>query len=146
MLINKLKIACVFIITILFAGSSLIPNLIAQENHQSDHEQNKEQVKDWKIQEIIDKINETLIRNFMEHLVFEIGCRYTGSYGCQKAAQYIDHQFENMDLRVKYQNWTAHGNRWHPGLFISQNIEATHIGTDPIDDEVIVFNAHYDTV
>jgi hypothetical protein len=37
-----------------------------------------------KIQEIIEKINETLVRNFMEYLVLEIGSRYTGSNGCKK--------------------------------------------------------------
>ena len=56
---------------------------------------------DPKIQEIIEKINETLVRNFMEYLVFEIGNRSTGTDGCKKAAQYIYQQFETMDLRYK---------------------------------------------
>ena len=142
----KSKISCVFVITILFSVSTIIPNLIAQEDVYGVYKNTEMQVTDGKIQEIIGKINETLIRNFMEHLIFEIGCRYTGSYGCQKAAHYIYHQFEDMGLDVRYQNWSARGNRWHPGLFISQNIEATHQGSDPSHDEVIIFNAHYDTV
>ncbi|MCJ7572621.1 MAG: M28 family peptidase [Candidatus Thermoplasmatota archaeon] len=99
-----------------------------------------------KIQEIIDKINETLVRNFMEYLVLETGSRYTGTYGCQKAAKYIYQQFENMGIQTRYQNWSSWGNRWNPGLFKSQNIIGTKPGTDPDSDEIIIFNAHYDTV
>ena len=99
-----------------------------------------------KIQEIIEKINETLVRNFMEYLVLEIGSRYTGTYGCQKAANYIYQQFQNMGLQSRYQNWSAWGNRWNPGLFKSQNVIGTQLGTDPESDEIIIFNAHYDTI
>ena len=99
-----------------------------------------------KIQEIIDKINETLVRNFMEYLVLETGSRYTGTYGCQKAANYIYKQFENMGIQTRYQNWSARGNRWNPGLFKSQNIIGTQLGTKPDSDEIIIFNAHYDTI
>ncbi|HUS99522.1 MAG TPA: M28 family peptidase [Candidatus Thermoplasmatota archaeon] len=96
-----------------------------------------------KIQEIIDKINETLIRNFIEYLVVEIGNRYTGTDGCKKAATYIYQQFENMGLQSTYQNWSSWGNSLLAGFFTSQNVIGTHQGTDP--DEIIIFNAHYDT-
>ena len=61
-----------------------------------------------KIQEIIDKINETLVRNFMEYLVLETGSRYTGTYGCQKAAKYIYQQFENMGIQTRYHQPRLH--------------------------------------
>lgn len=96
-----------------------------------------------KIQEILDKINETLIRNFIEHLVLEIGNRYTGTEGCKKAATYIHQQFENMGLQATDQNWSSWGNSLLAGFFSSQNVIGTYQGTDP--DEKIIFNAHYDT-
>lgn len=99
-----------------------------------------------KIQEIIEKINETLLRNFMEYLVLEIGNRYTGTDGCKKAANYIYEQFETMGLQSKYQDWSSRGNNFFTGIFTSQNVIGTHQGTDPNFDEKIIFNAHYDTV
>ncbi|VVB61269.1 Peptidase family M28 [uncultured archaeon] len=98
-----------------------------------------------KIQEIIEKINETLIRNFLEYLVLEIGNRYTGTDGCKKAANYIYQQFENIGLQSKYQNWSSRGNNLFAGVFTSQNVIGTHQGIDPNSDEIIIFNAHYDT-
>jgi len=99
-----------------------------------------------KIQEIIEKINETLLRNFMEYLVLEIGNRYTGTDGCKKAANYIYQQFETIGLQSKYQDWSSRGNNLFAGVFTSQNVIGTHQGTDPNSDEIIIFNAHYDTV
>jgi Peptidase family M28/Bacterial Ig domain len=99
---------------------------------------------DPKIQEIIDKINETLVRNFMEYLIVEIGNRYTRTEGCEKAATYIYQQFETMGLQSTYQNWSSWGNSLLSGVFQSQNVIGTHQGTNP--DEIIIFNAHYDTV
>ena len=98
-----------------------------------------------KIQEIIEKINETLVRNFMEYRAREIGSRYTGTDGCKKAANYIYQQFETMGLQSKYQNWNSWGNRLFSGFFKSENVIGTHQGTDPNSDEIIICNAHYDT-
>ncbi len=133
-------------VTLLIFGPEITLKVIAQENPQSDYKNTALLVTDEKIQGIVDKINETLVRIFMEYLVFDVGSRYTGSYGCQKAADYIYHQFEDMGMQVRYQNWDARGNIWNPVFFRSQNVEGTHQGTDPNCDEVIVFNAHYDTV
>jgi aminopeptidase YwaD len=135
-----------FLILILIISPLIKANTITQKNQTIDKINMDVQSLNPKIQEIIDKINETTVRNFMDYLVFEIGCRYTGTYGCQKAANYIYNQFENMGLQVRFRNWSAYGNRWHPGFFISQNIEATQPGSDINCDEVIIFNAHYDTV
>lgn len=140
-----LKILSILILTILISPM-ITANTITQKNLTIDKSKIEVQILNPNIQEIIDKINETLVRNFMEYLIFEIGSRYTGTYGCQKAANYIYNQFENMGLQVRFQNWNARGNKWHNGLFISQNIEATQPGFDQNCDEVILFNAHYDTV
>jgi hypothetical protein len=99
-----------------------------------------------KIQGIIDKINETLVRDFLEYLVFDIGCRYTGTYGCEKAAKYIYGQFNDMGLQTRYQDWSDWGSIWHPYFFKSQNVEATLKGTDSSKNDIIIFNAHYDTL
>ena len=99
-----------------------------------------------KIEEIIEKINETLMRNFMEYLVLEIGSRYTGTDGCKKAANYIYQQFENMGVQPKYQDWSSRGNNLFAGVFTSQNVIGTHQGTNSNSDEIIIFNGHYDTV
>ena len=143
---NLQKLFCISIINLLVLSSVITSLTIAQQTQQISSKSIQEISTDEKIQEIIDKINETLIRNYMEYLVYEIGCRYTGSYGCQKAAKFIYQQFEDMGLQVRFQNWSSHGDLWHHGFFISQNIEATQQGTDADYDEVILFNAHYDTV
>jgi hypothetical protein len=136
-----LKLLSFLILFILISSPIITANSIIQKNQNTETEN-----KNLKIQEIIEKINETLIRNFMEYLVFEIGCRFTGTYGCQKAAKYIYEQFENMGIQTRYQNWKARGNRWHHGFFESQNVIGTHNGTYTDSKEIIIFNAHYDTV
>ena len=98
---------------------------------------------DPKIQSIIDMINETMLRNYLETLV-GFAPRYTGTYGCEKTAEYIYNHFESLGLDVRYQEWTAFGNRWHPGIFTSNNVEGTLPGAE--SDRTIIFNAHYDTV
>ena len=143
---NLLKLFCLFAITLLICGPAVTVKTIAQENQQIEYKNTETLFTDEKIQGILDKINETLVRSFMEYLIFEVGSRYTGSDGCQKAAYYIYNQFKDMGLQVRYQNWSTRGNKWYSGWFLSQNIEATHQGSDPDCDEVIIFNAHYDTV
>jgi len=99
---------------------------------------------DPKVQEIIDTINETLVRNYMEYLIGVIGNRYTGTEGCENAASYIYEQFQTMGLQSTYQNWSSRGNSLFSGYFHSRNVIGTHPGTN--SDEKIIFNAHYDTV
>jgi hypothetical protein len=142
---NVLKILCFFVITLLVFGPVVTSKTIAKENQQIDYKNIDVLYPNEKIQEIINKINETLVRNFMEYLLFEIGLRYTGTNGCQKAAHYIYDQFETMDMQVRYQNWSAKINRSNPNFLVSQNVEATQQGSDPNYDEIIIFNAHYDT-
>jgi hypothetical protein len=98
-----------------------------------------------KITDIISLINETLIREYLETIV-GFGPRMTGSYGCEKAAQYIHQQFTDMQLITRYQNWTSWGNRYYHYLYSSQNIEGTLTGTNTPDKSTIIFNAHYDSV
>ena len=45
---------------------------------------------------------------------------------------------------MRYQNWTARGDKYNPFIYHGQNIEGTLPGTDPSDDSYVIFNAHYD--
>ncbi|UCD14161.1 MAG: M28 family peptidase [Thermoplasmatales archaeon] len=100
---------------------------------------------DPKIETILEMINESLLREYLEILV-GYGPRLTGTYSCQKSAEYIYQQFKKMGLKTRYQNWTTFGNRYHPRLFKSQNVEGKLKGSDLTSDKIILFNAHYDTV
>ncbi len=96
-----------------------------------------------KINEIIEKINETVIKKFLHELI-SIGPRMTDTYGCKKAGDYIYNNFQEFNLESKKLQWKGFGNIWHPGFYDSYNIEGTLKGEK--SDEAIIFNAHYDTV
>lgn len=142
---SVLKLWCFFIITLVVFGPIVTLKTIAKEQQQGEYNQNVAFNTDEKIQNILLKINETLVRNFMEYLLFEIGFRYTGTASCQKSAHYIYDQFENMGMQVRYQNFTAKINKSNPTVVESQNVEATQQGSDSSYDDIIIFNAHYDS-
>lgn len=100
---------------------------------------------DQKITTILEMINESLLREYLETLV-GYGPRWTGTYGCQKSAEYIFQQFNEGGLETRYQNWTVFGNKYHPRIYRSQNVEGTLRGNNSTSDKIIAFNAHYDTV
>lgn len=96
------------------------------------------------IEDILEVIDENLIQEYLETLV-GYGPRMTGTYGCEKSADYIYQQFDEMGLKTRYHNWSSFGNKFHPRFFESQNVEGVLIGTNPESDKVIIFNAHYDS-
>ncbi len=98
-----------------------------------------------KIDEILAMIDENLLLTYLQTIV-GFGPRVSGTYGCEKAAQYIHTHFTANGLLTRYQNWTGWGNRLNFGRYRSQNVEGTLLGTDPRDTSVIIFNAHYDSV
>lgn len=98
-----------------------------------------------KTSSIIEMINETLLRRYLEPLV-SYGPRMTGTFGCEQSAAFIKNQFTEMGLFARYQNWTDFGNIYHPYHFTSQNVEGTLPGSDNSDNGIIIFNAHYDSV
>ena len=98
-----------------------------------------------KINDILSMIDETLVLEFLETIV-GLGPRVTGTYGCEKAAQYIHQEFQDMGLIARYQNWRSWGNKYHHHIYNSQNIEGTLPGTNTTDSSAIIFNAHYDSV
>jgi hypothetical protein len=103
-----------------------------------------------KIMKIIESINVSLIMRYLETIV-GYGPRLTGTYGCEKTAKYIYNEFQDYGLETCYQNWTKfHLGRKQfrpkPRFLKSQNIEATLIGKNDSKNNIIIFNAHYDTV
>lgn len=127
--------------TIISATPSIQPNqesIISSKNNHFDLINI-----DPKIETILETIDENLLRGYLETLV-GYAPRYTGTFGCVKSAEYIYQQFEEMGLDTRYQNWTAFGNRHHPHIFNSQNVEGRHLGIQ--SDKIVIFNAHYDTV
>lgn len=142
---NTVKLCCLFVIILLVCGPMATLGTTTEKGRQNDMGTSEAFGTDEKIEEIIQKINETLVRDFMEYLVGKIGIRTTGTPGCQAAARYIYGQFETMGLQVRYQNFSAKVNKSILNWVTSQNVEATQQGTDPLYNEVIIFNAHYDT-
>jgi hypothetical protein len=143
---HRLTIICFFVIILLVLGPLVPIGTMAGLQTQSRYKKNAACNADEKIQEILYKINETLVREYMEHLVLDIGPRVTGSDGCKEAATYIYDQFEQMGLQVRFQNWSVQVDKWDPIVIESQNVEATLEGSDPTYEETIIFNAHYDSV
>jgi hypothetical protein len=98
-----------------------------------------------KINEILSMIDQNLILEYLKTLV-GFGPRMDGTYGCEKAAQYIHQEFQDMGLIARYQNWRSWGNNYYHHIYNGQNIEGTLPGTNTTDSSTIIFNAHYDSV
>jgi aminopeptidase YwaD len=142
-------IQTVFVLFIVFLlSSTAASSSFSQQNKTNTSflvKQNAQTTSSQKISDILSMIDENLILNYLQNIV-GFGPRKTGTYGCEKAAQYIHQQFTENGLLARYQNWTGRGNELIPRLYTSQNIEGTRPGTDPTDTSIIVFNAHYDSV
>jgi hypothetical protein len=100
---------------------------------------------DQKIMDIIEMVNESIVMGFLEELV-AFGPRLTGTYGSEAAANYLYQQFEEMGLETRYHDWTAFCGHRKKRFYEDQNVEATLQGADDSCDEILIFNAHYDTV
>jgi len=98
-----------------------------------------------KITDIIKKINKTIIEKFLKELI-SIGPRLTGSYGCEKAGEYIYNKFKEFNLEADKHEWAAFGNWAHKKYYRGENIEGTLLGNNQDKKDLILFNAHYDTV
>ena len=139
-LFNKISIllTTIFLITTPVISASFITKIERQDNIKINSINQK-------ITNIIQTINETLLRQLLKELV-SIGPRMTGTYGCEKAAEYIYNKFKEMNLTTRYQQWKSFRNKWNPHFFKGKNIEATLKGKNNPEKDIILFNAHYDTV
>lgn len=149
MKLNHLKLIIFFVIFFVLFTNNLTAQYITKNKKKNTTEISLNLIPskyyDTNIQNILDKINETILKNYLIDLCL-IGPRMTSTYGCDKAAEYIYKQFTDMGLDTRYQNWESFGDRYHFKYFKAKNIEAIHYGKNPDTDEVLIFNAHYDTV
>jgi aminopeptidase YwaD len=136
----------VFIVFLLSTTASSIP--IPQQNKENTTDfsnQSLQTTSSQNISDILSMIDENLILDYLQNIV-GFGPRKTGTYGCEKAAQYIHEQFTDSGLLARYQNWTGRGNERITHIYSSQNVEGAIQGTDQTDTSIIIFNAHYDSV
>lgn len=96
------------------------------------------------IQEIINNINETLLKQYLEKITEDYKGRVTGSSICDQTGEWIFNEFKKMsNLKVKKQSWLDNGNFYNFfKIYKGQNIEAEISGTQ--DDDIIIFSAHFD--
>lgn len=90
------------------------------------------------IVDLIKQVNESTIYNYLDGLL-DYAPRYTGSENCKGAARYIANEFQEMGLDVYIDPWRC---LW----YVSENVIATHPGSDPSSDAVFIICAHYDTI
>ncbi|KYK20600.1 hypothetical protein AYK24_09980 [Thermoplasmatales archaeon SG8-52-4] len=148
---NKTLKIIIILNVILFLSSPIISSISSIKISKNDSTELIENISetnhiDPKIVSAIQMVTESLLKEYMSVLTVEIGPRVTGTYGCEEAAKYIFKQFENMDLETRYHNWQGLNYRKPPKYYKSQNIEGTLKGIDKSNDEILVFNAHYDTI
>ncbi len=93
---------------------------------------------DNNIVNLIEKLNEDLILQFLENLT-SFGPRVTTTEACEKSGDYIYNEFVNMGLDTRYHYWENNG-------LYGKNIEATIYGYDNTADEIYIICAHYDSV
>lgn len=142
--------AFVFGIIILLLSSATVSSSISATQAQTP-EASSEELKTLstpdptKITQAIEMVNEELLRGFLENLT-SFGPRVTGTYGCEKAAEYLFEQLNGMGLETRHHAWTSSNNKLlRLRFYKSENVEGIINGKDPTK-EVLIFNGHYDTV
>ena len=126
---------------------SSISILITQKNSTPEVEPDEIKIlgTESKIMEAIEMVNESLVYDFLWGLL-KYGPRRTSTDGCERAANYLFQQFEDMGLETRYQEWTKWNIYKYPKFYRSRNIEATLLGNGGLSEEILIVNAHYDTV
>ncbi|MEM4257779.1 MAG: M28 family peptidase [Candidatus Thermoplasmatota archaeon] len=121
-----------------FIGAPQSPGVSQDSTHLSTDLYNP------KVAAALSQITEGRLREILTVLV-GFSPRFTGTYGCEQAANYIYDFFQSNHLQTRYHNWSSWGNEYHRRFFSSRNIEATIPGTDK-KNTVLLFSAHYDGV
>ena len=141
---------CSLIVIILFLGSPVISSIsnTATTNQQNIIEPSETILfsPDPKIEAAIQLVTESLLREYLTVLSVEIGPRKTQTYGSEEAAKYIYEEFTKTGLQTRYHYWEDFAEKIRPKYYKDKNVEATLEGIDDSCEEIIVFNAHYDTV
>ena len=95
------KIFTLFAIILLLISLFLNLNLIKEKKEPSENIIDNDELNNLNtdpIFEIIEKINESLIDEYLKELTINIGPRKTGTSGCELAADYIFKQFEKSPM------------------------------------------------
>jgi hypothetical protein len=141
---SKKHLILLFIVFLLVATVPASTSFSSQNNNQQlvtpQNQCSSSLLYNPKIAAALALINEDLLGNILSTLV-SVAPRFTGTYNCQQAANYMYTLLQDNGLQTRYQNWTARGNKYHPYLFTGQNIEGTIPG---ITNNQILFSAHYD--
>ena len=87
---------------------------------------------------LIEQLNVNIVTAYIENLT-AFGPRVTSTQACYDAGNYIFNEFKNMDLDVRYHNWSN-------GNLHGSNIEATLYGMNDSSDEIYIICGHYDSV
>jgi len=137
------------IIILLLSSTTVSSSILATQKQKTEASSNESKTLSapdpTKITQAIEMVNETLLRGFLENLT-AFGPRVTGTYGCEKSAEYLSEQLTSMGLETRYQNWASFGTTLlHKRYYKSENVEGVLTGKDPTK-EVLIFNGHYDTV
>ena len=85
---------------------------------------------------LIEKINETLVNEFLEELTLKIGPRRTSTSGCEIAAKYIFKQFKKMGLETIYHEWRSRTHNLKK-VFRGKNVVATLPGKGELSNEIL---------
>lgn len=143
MKINYTKLYFLFTI-ILFLNSSIISSA---QNQLTSIKSSETLIinNNSKIETAIQMVNETLLKKILTVLSVEIGPRLTGAYGTEKAAKYIYEQFLDMGLKTRYHYWADFNDNLRLRFYKDKDVEATQDGIDNTNNEILVFNAHYDS-
>lgn len=88
--------------------------------------------------EMIEQVDESMILSYLENIT-SFGPRLTATQSCEDAGNYLFNEFLNMDLDVRYQNWS------YMPTYYGSNIEATLPGSNPESDYIFIVCAHYDS-
>ena len=88
---------------------------------------------------ILQRLQPEMTTCYIQNLT-SFGPRVTGSEECDDAAKYIFQEFKDMELAVRYHNWT------YSDTIFGSNIEATLQGVNNPDDELYIICGHYDSV
>lgn len=140
---------CGIIAIILFLnipGISSISNLTISNEQETTPLETILFTPDPKIEAAIEIINESYLEDILTVLSVEIGPRKTQTYGADEAAKYIYEEFTKAGLQTRYHYWEDVTERTNPKYYKDKNVEATIEGIDDSCDEILVFNAHYDSV
>jgi hypothetical protein len=113
-------------------------NLVAYQPENYFDDKLQSPIKNDPIIDMIQQMDESLISYYLSTLV-SFGPRRTGTTACIQAGEWIYSEFEDMELDVRYHNW-SHGGE------VGKNIEATLHGANESSNHIYIICAHYDTV